>query len=104
MVRRYQIHFFLSAQEHSYALVQSFWGNVENIFMTVCRAAAGLLDEPTHRIGFVHQTELTGFGRIAIVLRVHENAAAIQNAMNFSDHGGNPTHVVVLAARTGLAG
>ena len=72
--------------------------------MTVCRAAAGLFNEPAHRIGFVHQTELAGFGRIAIVFRVHENTSTIQNAMNFCHHSGNPTHVVVLSTWTGLAG
>ena len=77
---------------------------VKNILISVCGFAAGLFDKERHRVGFIHQTELAGFGRIAVVARVHENTAAAKDTMNFCNHCSNPAHIEVLAQRTGVTG
>lgn len=56
-----------------------------------------------YRVGFVHQAQFAGFGRVAFVLQIHEHAAAHQDAVDFGNHTGYPAHIVVFAARTGFA-
>jgi len=84
--------------------VQAFGRQIEDALAPGGGGTAGLLDEEGHRVGFVQQAQLAGLGRILGVLGVHEDAAAGEDAMHFGNHRGDPAHVEVLAARTGLAG
>jgi hypothetical protein len=70
----------------------------------VAGGAAGLLDQPAHRVGLVHQAQLAGFAGFALVPGVQEDAAAGQDAVHVGHHAGDPAHVEVLAARAGAAG
>jgi len=54
------IDFGLRAEDHRYALVQTFGGEIEDALATSGGGAAGLLDDEGHRIGFVHQAQLAG--------------------------------------------
>ena len=64
---------------------------------------AGLLDQHRHRVGLVHQAQLAALPAALLVHRVHEHAAAGQDAVHVGDHRGHPAHVVVLAERAFLA-
>ena len=77
--------------------------NFHDAAETVGCLAASLFNQERHRVRFVHQTELAGAVGILIVLRIGEETAAAQNAVDFSHKAGNPAHVVVLAAGTLLA-
>ncbi len=72
--------------------------------VTGLRQAACLFDEERHRIGLVDQSQPSGLGQIPGVARIHEDAAAHQDAMHVGDHRRHPAHVEVLAAHAGLAG
>jgi hypothetical protein len=67
-------------------------------------SAASLLHQEADRVGLVEQAQPAGFGRVLGVARVHEHAAAHQDAVRLGHHRGDPAHVEVLAARPGTAG
>ena len=71
--------------------------------MAVGGGAAGLLDQPAHGVGLVHEAQLAGLLRLALVPGVHEDAAAGHDAVHVGHHAGHPAHVEVLAARAFLA-
>ena len=78
--------------------MQAFGNDVENILLRIAARAVGLLQNQQQRIGFVHQAQFAGFGRIAFVGGVKEHTATHQNAVDFCNHAGHPAHIVVFAA------
>ena len=71
--------------------------------MPIRSGGSGLLHDHRHGVGFIKQAKFARAFGIAGISRVHEDAAAHQNAVHFSHHRGNPTHVEVLAAGAVLA-
>ena len=72
--------------------------------MPIRSGGSSLLHDHRHGVGFIKQAKFARAFGIAGISRVHEDAAAHQNAVHFSHHRGNPTHVEVLAAGAVLAG
>ena len=103
MVARHELHFFGGAQEDRDALVDLFGDDVQNRLTARRGGAARVFDQHRHRVGFVHEAQLPGLREVAVVARVHEDAAALKDAVDFRHHGGDPAHVEVLAAHAGLA-
>lgn len=104
MVLGQTLNFVTRTQHHAHALVQLGGLQVQDALLAVGGRAAGLLDQPAHRVGLVHQPQLAGLLGLALVPRVHEHAAAHQDAVHVGHHARNPAHVEVLAARAFLAG
>ena len=97
-------HFFAAAHHHGHALVQAFGLDVEHIGGGIGGRAAGLLENQAQGVGFIHQAQLAGLGRVACVLRIHKHAAAHQGAVDFGHHRGHPAHIIIFGARPGVAG
>jgi hypothetical protein len=97
-------HFIARSQEHRHALVQLVWLDVHDAVLAVGGRATGLLHDEGHRIRLIHQPQLARHRGVARVGRVHEDAAAVQDAVHVGDHRGDPAHVEVGAARAGVAG
>jgi hypothetical protein len=76
----------------------------EDALEAVGGAAAGPLDEEGHRIAFIHQAQLALLVGLSCIARIHKDPAARHDAMHVRHHRRNPAHVVVLAARSRLAG
>ena len=104
MVGRDAGHFVFRAEEHGHALVQLVRGDVHDALLAVGGGAAGLFDDEGHRVRFVHQAQLARHRGVAQVGRVHEDAAAVQDAVHVGHHRSDPAHVEVGAARAGVAG
>ena len=104
MVGCHTFDFVLGAKDDGDALVELFWGDVEDAFGAVGCEAAGLFDEQAHGVGFVHEAQFAGFAGGAFVPWVHEDAAAHEDAVYFGDHGGDPAHVEVFAQRAVCSG
>src|ERR1700761_4735819 len=104
MVAGHAIHFVLRAEEHRHALVQAFGHDVEDTFLAVGRGAARLCDDERHRIRLVHQAQLARLVRRALVGRVHEDAAAVQDTVHVGHHRRDPAHIEILLTRAILAG
>lgn len=104
VVLRQTLNFVSRTQHHAHPLVQFGGLQVQDALLAVGGRAAGLFDQPAHRVGFVHQAQLAGLFGLALVPRVHEDAAAHQDAVHVGHHAGDPAHVEVLAARAFLAG
>ena len=96
-------YFFGCAQENGYALMNLDRFYVENAFMAVGCCAARIFHDHRHGIGFVQKTKLAWAVGGAGIARIHENAAALQDAVHFGNHGGNPAHVEVFPANSVLA-
>src|SRR5690606_5348944 len=94
---------FPGTQYNADALVQGGRLDVKNALAAVGGGAPGLFHDKAHGIGLIHQPQFSGLARGPLVARVHEDAAARQDAMHIRHHRGDPAHVVVLAQRTGLA-
>ncbi|KAG0164739.1 hypothetical protein DFQ30_009464 [Apophysomyces sp. BC1015] len=95
MVPRYAVHLVLRAEEYRDALMQAFGLDVQDpLFAGGCRAPR-LLDDECYRIGFIHEAQLAGLVRRALVRWVHENTAPMQDAVHVRDHRRNPAHVEV---------
>src|SRR3546814_7125230 len=85
------------------ALVQGGGLYVEYAVCPVDREPARLFDDKAHRVRLVHQTQLAVLAGGALVARVDEYTAPGKKAMDVGDHGGDPAHVEVFAARAGGA-
>ena len=75
--------------------------------LSSCRTGTtSLFNNEGHGIGFIYKTELAlaTFGLHLLVQGVHEYTATGQDSMDLADHGGDPTHIEVLAPGTGGAG
>ena len=56
--RRDPLNFVFQAQEHTHALVQFGGLDVHDALLSVGGDTPGLLDQPGHRVGLVHQSQL----------------------------------------------
>ena len=61
------VHFVFGTQNHADALVQLAGFNVQNPLLAIGRGATGLLDQPRHGVGLVHQAQLAGLVGLALV-------------------------------------
>ncbi len=64
--------------------------------MAIARCAAGLLDQHAHRVGFIEQAQARATA-LAVIGRVEENPAALDDAVHVGHHRGGPAHVVIHA-------
>ena len=102
MVALNALDFVFRAEHQTDALVKRCWGHIQNRLLPGAGASTRLLHHHANRIGFIEQTQATGFARVFIVARVHEHTTAHENAVRFSHHGGDPAHVEIFATRPGF--
>jgi hypothetical protein len=97
------LDFVFRAEEYRNALVQSSRLNIQDALLAIGGSTTRLLDDERHRIGLVHKPQLSGLIGITRIGWIHEDTATIQDSVNVSDHGSNPAHIEILAARTGIS-
>jgi len=72
--------------------------NIHNT-LAACRAhATGLFNNKRHWVGFIHQAQFACFADFLVIKRIHEDAAACQDAVYFSHHGRDPAHIEIFLA------
>src|SRR3954447_9161848 len=79
------LDFRARAEYEADLLVQGFGLDVEHAFVAGARAAAGLLHQERDRIALVHEAQASIDAGLSGVARIHEDAAAHQDAMRLGD-------------------
>ena len=97
------LHLVFAAKHQANALVQRGGHDAQHGHAAGAGAATGLLHDHADGVGLVQQAQAAGLAGVLGVARVHEHAAAHQNAVRFGHHAGNPAHVEVFAPGPGFA-
>ena len=83
--------------------MERFRLDLQNAPEAVDRRASGLFDEKGDGTRFVEQAQTPMLVALARILRIKIDAAADQDAIDVGDHGADPAHVEIPAARTFVA-
>src|SRR5688572_8923184 len=78
------------AEHEADALLQAVGFDRENGFAARARAPPRLFDEKADRVGFVKQAQPTGVRQVLAIARIHEDAAAHEDAMRLGHERGDP--------------